>query len=398
MKKLLYLSFLATFALFSSCGDDDAGNPVLVTDFGNAADLDYSSAYAAQWGNYMSVTSSLLLEDAKALYKYWNDDNNGKYGERYANLFKEHNNDTYKSVFDCINDIIDGCETIADEVGNAKIGEPYNYWKSGDHVKAVYAVESWYSWHSRVDYRNNIYSIRNAFFGSLDGSVNANSLSALLEKKNPELNQETVQKINAAIDAIWAIPQPFRNNIATTESARAITACTELAELLGDDLKAEFTSRKYTAAELDPIITQYVDGVILPTYKKLMEKVSVLNDAVQAFRKNPSNNGFKACANAWLDAREPWEQSEAFLFGPVADAGLDPNMDSWPLDQDGIVAILQSNDWKQLTWGGEYEELDEENEDNSSDQAKKIAKAQSLRGFHTLEYFIFKNGEVRRVN
>ena len=102
MKKLLYLSFLATFALFSSCGDDDAENPVLVTDFGNAADLDYSSAYAAQWGNYMSVTSSLLLEDAKALYKYWNDDNNGKYGERYANLFKEHNNDTYKSVFDCM--------------------------------------------------------------------------------------------------------------------------------------------------------------------------------------------------------------------------------------------------------------------------------------------------------
>ena len=38
----------------------------------------------------------------------------------------------------------------------------------------------------------------------------------------------------------------------------------------------------------------------------------------------------------------PWEQSEAFLFGPVDILGLDPNMDSWPLDQVAIVNILNS--------------------------------------------------------
>ena len=398
MKKLFIYTAMAAVALFTACTNDDDGQENVTTDLSNAADLDYSAAFAQQWCNYMSVTATLLRDDASALFKYWNEDNNGKYGERFANLFKEHNNDSYKSVFDCVHEIIDGCETIADEVGNAKIGEPYALWTGGNHVKAVYAVESWYSWHSRVDYRNNIFSVRNAFFGSLDGSVHPNSLSALLAKKNPALNAEAIQKINAATAAIWAIPQPFRNNIASNESRNAMTVCGELAEFLGDDLKAEFSPERYTAEELNPVIAQYVDGVVLPTYKNLKEKVGTLYTAVQNFRKSPSNEGFKACGNAWLDAREPWELSEAFLFGPVADAGLDPNMDSWPLDQDGIVAILKSSDWKQLTWDGEYEGLDENNEDNSSDQAKKIAKAQNLRGFHTLEYFIFKNGEVRRVN
>lgn len=33
------------------------------------------------------------------------------------------------------------------------------------------------------------------------------------------------------------------------------------------------------------------------------------------------------------------------LIGPVANLGLDPNMDSWPLDQNGIVQVLNSQNW-----------------------------------------------------
>ena len=36
---------------------------------------------------------------------------------------------------------------------------------------------------------------------------------------------------------------------------------------------------------------------------------------------------FKAAAAQWIVARRPWETSEAFLFGPVADKGLDPNIE-----------------------------------------------------------------------
>ena len=281
--------------------------------------------------------------------------------------------------------IIDGCAEIASEVGSSKIGEPYNLY-STDRQAALYAVESWYSWHSRDDYTNNIYSIRNSYFGSRNGKVNENSLSAVLAAVNPELDNEAKKLINDAAQAIQNIPQPFRNNINSQESLNAMNACAALEDFLTNTLKPYFTDNINDDATLDPVVKQYVNAVVLPTYSDLAAKNIALDAAVKAFKANPSNTTFEACAEAWLSAREPWEQSEAFLFGPVADKGLDPNMDSWPLDQKGIVTILKSQDFNNLNWSGEFDE------DND-----KIAKAQSLRGFHTLEYLIFKNGKPRTV-
>ena len=140
-------------------------------------------------------------------------------------------------------------------------------------------------------------------------------------------------------------------------------------------------------AEYDAIINQYVDAVVLPTYNDLKEKNTALYNAVLAFGDNPSDAGFKAICDAWLTAREPWESSEAFLFGPVADYGLDPNMDSWPLDQEAIVKLLESQQWNEMDWTGDYDEDDE-----------AIAAAQNVRGFHTLEFLAFRDGQARTLN
>ena len=45
-----------------------------------------------------------------------------------------------------------GMWNIANEVGDAKIKDPYTKYTSGDKEGGLYAVESWYSWHSRDDY------------------------------------------------------------------------------------------------------------------------------------------------------------------------------------------------------------------------------------------------------
>ena len=52
-----------------------------------------------------------------------------------------------------------------------------------------------------------------------------------------------------------------------------------------------------------------------------------------------------------------------------------------------IVAILNSADWAALEWTGDYDEDDE-----------NIEAVQSVRGFHTLEYLTFKDGEPRSVS
>jgi uncharacterized iron-regulated protein len=388
---MLFIAACTMTTGFVACGNDENDNTLVPTTPTNnngststndtvptidVNNLDFKMAYADKWANYMSIVSGLLKDDATTLYNEWND--------RYADYFKAHNSDEYLSALNCVDQILDGCKEIASEVGASKIGEPYNYWVDGDREAAVYAVESWYSWHSREDYRNNIYSIRNAYYGTRDGSISPNSLSALLAKKKPELDQQAKEAIQNAADAIWDIPQPFRNNISTIETVAAMLACAELEEFIDKELKPYFNDNIKTDEELDPIVRQYVDVVVLPTYKDLMNKNIALDNAVKEFKKSPSDQTFAACADAWLAAREPWEQSEAFLFGPVDEKGLDPNMDSWPLDQAQIAQILNSQDFSNLYW-------------NESASDSKIEEAQSLRGFHTLEFLIFKDGKARTV-
>lgn len=273
-------------------------------------------------------------------------------------------------------------------MGTAKIQEPYDLYKSGKTTEGLYAVESWYSWHSRTDYSNNILSIRNAYYGSRNGQVAEQSLSAIVAGKDAEFDNKVKKAIENAKNAILAIPQPFRNNIVCTESENAMAACSELADVLDKELKPFFTGNSdiNSNAILEPVVKNYVEVVVLPTYKDLKEKAVALENAVTTLMNTPSDNNFNTACNAWLEAREPWETSEAFLFGPVADYGLDPNMDSWPLDQVGIMNLMNSHKWEEMEWNGEY---DEENE--------AIAAAQSLRGFHTLEYLLFKNGQPRTV-
>ncbi len=293
--------------------------------------------------------------------------------------------DDTQAALVCVEQIIDGCMDIANEVGNAKIGDPYDLYKSGRTTEALYAVESWYSWHSIDDYSNNILSIRNAYYGSRNGRVATHSLATLIAANNTTLDEQVREAIQAAYDAIQAIPAPFRNNIGATEVQTAMQACNDLDETLGN-LKGylQRTTAVNSDEALQPILQTYVNDVVLPTYKDLVDANSALYRAAQTFAANPSNENFTAACEAWFDAREPWETSEAFLFGPVDALGLDPNMDSWPLDQDAIVNILNSGKFDNLTW-------------SDSDSDDEIEAVQSVRGFHTMEFLIFKNGKARTL-
>jgi len=389
-KRTLLAAGLIAFgtASLSACSDDDEKEETLANIASEAAiEVEYNSTYAKQWGNYMRVVATLLKTDSDNLYAYWNTSYDG--GDSYAKRFLSYTGAGFQSSKDCVEQIIDGCVDIANEVGDAKIGGPV---ESGD----VLEVESWFSWHSRVDYSNNIASVKNAYYGSLEGTVNANSISKVVNGKDAELDDKIRAAIKNAQDKIMSIPQPFRNNLSCQEAKDAMEACAELRDILKNDLK-NFVENLGDYS-WDDVLSQYVNNVVLPTYKQLAENNTALYNAVVAFQENPSNDGFTKCADAWIAARTPWESSEAFLFGPVADKGLDPNMDSWPLDLTGIVNIFNTASWASLEWNGDFEEYDDENEANNSAQAKEIHSAQNLRGFHTLEYLIFKDGKARTIH
>ena len=382
--KFFYVAALILGLAFTttSCSSDD-DNPTV-----DPANIDYTPENASSWHNYMRNVAALLKTDATNLYNAWNSSYKG--GESYASLFKAHSGSPYASALSCVEEIVDKCAEIANEVGTAKIGDPYNLYKAGNTEEALYAVESWYSWHSRDDYTNNIYSIRNAYYGSLDGNINANSLSTVIAGANSSLDTKIKNAIQKAAKAIQDIPQPFRNHIPSNETVAAMDACAELESILKNDLKSYIANNSNninTDAVLNPVVTQYVDAVVVPTYKSLKEKNDALYNAVIVLADNPSNSAFETACDAWITAREPWEKSEAFLIGPVANLGLDPNMDSWPLDQNGIVQVLNSQNWDDLEWSGNFDEEDE-----------AIGAAQSVRGYHTLEYLLFKDGQPRTVD
>ncbi len=391
-----------TTTTFTSCdnNDDPVVNPDKTQD---DADLDYSASNATAWGNYMKNVAALLKSDAEKLYSQWAEsyENAGvNTGVPYATLFKNHDSRSgYSDVKSCAQEVVEKMAEIANEVGSSKIGDPYAKWTSGKQTEALYAVESWYSWHSRDDYTNNIKSIANAYYGKLNGSETNMAEASMAKALEGTAIDRTVRKqIADAQAAIQNITQPFRNHIGSTEAQQAMEACAalqaSLSEVTNDEDEVEAGAaavnlrdavNKLDEATLQAIINNYVDNVVVPTYKNLKDQNAILYQTVNAFVANPSNDGFEACATAWMNARQPWETSEAFLFGPVATFGLDPNMDSWPLDQTAIVDIMKSQKWNNLIWA-------------DGDDDAKVESAQNVRGFHTLEFLIFKNGQPRTIS
>lgn len=173
----------------------------------------------ASWAGMDNITAQkqALLEAAELepSFNYgWSMKNAGKGGSRYKN-FQE-----------AAEDLVQGCIDIADEVGNTKIGRPAN----GSSVDDKNYIESPYSLNSINDFVGNIISIRNAYEGSLSGDA---SISDYIKKVNPELDTKVKNQIQASIDAIQKIPEPFAKSASGAEADNAVTVVgTDLVDIL----------------------------------------------------------------------------------------------------------------------------------------------------------------------
>lgn len=382
-KKVLFGAMMSLGVCFTSCSKDSeiVSVPEGTANVSiNEDDTQVTASNVTNWTQYAVQVANLLAKDASTLKNAWLVDykNNGPYAEQFMNP----EGSEFKSYSGCVQQIIEGCADIANEVGTAKIGEPRDLWESGKYTEAVYAVESWYSYHSIDDYSNNILSIRNAFNGTCDGSEATSSIAAYLKKNNSALYEQAKSEINTAYNAIKSMAAPFRSHIGNSSVTIAQKACAALESTLTNKVKPVLVGG--AEQDLKPIIENYVNAVVKPTYEQLVERNIALNNAVRALANNPSTQAFEVAADAWMKAREPWEMSEAFLFGPVADLGLDPNMDSWPLDAAALKNILNNGKFEALEWEGEFDEEDE-----------TIGAAQNVRGFHTLEFLLFYMGQPR---
>ncbi|HEY9046239.1 MAG TPA: imelysin family protein [Ohtaekwangia sp.] len=118
------------------------------------------------------------------------------------------------------------------------------------------------------------------------------------------------------------------------------------------------------------VIVDFSSNIVQTTYTDLAGRTSTLYDQVLALETDgATDNELEACRTTWKSARQAWEQSEAFLFGPVSTDNIDPRIDTWPVNFTDLDAQLNSD-----------AEFNEAYINNLED---------ALKGFHPIEYLIF---------
>ena len=179
----------------------------------------------ASWAGMSNVSSikQQMLEDNEL-------EPSMNYGETMINAGKA-GNASYKTQLDAMVQLLQGASDISDEVGNTKITDPVN---SGN----VLDVESWYSWNSIADFTDNLRSVRNAYYGSLNGQVNTNSMASYMARNHASIDNELRRAIDNAITTVAAMPAPFRNHLTKADTQAAVDACNELMEKLDAAIEA----------------------------------------------------------------------------------------------------------------------------------------------------------------
>lgn len=152
--------------------------------------------------------------------------------------------------------------------------------------------------------------------------------------------------------------------------------------------KSDVESPKETA--LKAAMTPYVDNTVVATYKSLADATVTLYNNCETIFENfeagkLSEADVAAAAKSWTDARRYWELSEAFLFGPAANHNIDPHIDSWPLDKDGIDAMLGNAE--------QMKQIEEQGADYVGDKL-----GYGLLGFHAIEYMLYASDNADKSN
>ena len=133
------------------------------------------------------------------------------------------------------------------------------------------------------------------------------------------------------------------------------------------------------------IAEQFVNNTVAPTYTNLATYSEQLASQIETLKSNPTQANLDQVCETFKTARLWWEKSEAFLFGAASDYGIDPHIDSWPLDEDAFN-IMMTNE-------AQIAAMDADNGDEYAGEV--LGKA--LLGFHGIEYIIFENGAAKQV-
>ncbi|MBC7412657.1 MAG: hypothetical protein H7331_09420 [Bacteroidia bacterium] len=126
------------------------------------------------------------------------------------------------------------------------------------------------------------------------------------------------------------------------------------------------------------VIVSFASTIALPQYNDMSVGAINLVNAVANLNATTTQANLVIAQQEWKNLRSTWEQSEAFLFGPVADENLDPNVDDWPVNKNDFDSVLVSTAPLNDSTVANYQT--------------------SLKGFHALEYILFDANQSKQAS
>ena len=156
----------------------------------------------------------------------------------------------------------------------------------------------------------------------------------------------------------------LKNSVILGLATIAVIGCSKK-----DDAPAPAGSTPEGKVSYLPHLTNIGNNVITETYVDLSGNAATLYSEAVNLKASQTTANLDNTKSAWRDTRVPWEKSEGFLFGPVDSKGIDPAIDSWPVNVVDLDAVLASSD--ALT-------------ENYID-----GLIGELKGFHTIEYLLW---------
>ena len=95
------------------------------------------------------------------------------------------------------------------------------------------------------------------------------------------------------------------------------------------------------AADTNAILANYAD-IALAGYQDALTTAEALDTSIAAFLAAPDKDTLAAAKSAWLAARVPYQQTEAFRFGnPIVD-DWEGRVNAWPLDE-GLIDYVDAS-------------------------------------------------------
>jgi predicted lipoprotein len=156
-----------------------------------------ASGFSSRQFEYLRASTADLRNIASQLLRSWTEGIDGSTPYAQEFLTAGQGSSIYPSERSAIEEIARGIITIADEVANGKIADPFD-------TRDTELVESQFSFNSITDFTSDIRGIQFSY---------ERALSAFVADQNSDLDQRIRAQINAALSALGAIPEPFRDAI-----------------------------------------------------------------------------------------------------------------------------------------------------------------------------------------